>query len=458
MSAQPLVIEQVVNNDLCTGCGLCTYTCPSKALEMKFNDYGFLVPELTGDCDEDGGCITVCPFNPKPAEAVKDETAIADIFLTDGTKTHDKLGRLIGIYAAYSHEYRETSSSGGIATYIFDQLLDLGIVDHIFSVRSDTNSQSHYQYQISSTKEDLKKSSKTRYYPVTLATVLPELERLDGKVAVVGVACFVKAIRLAQYRNSELKEKIPFVAGIICGGIKSSFFTEYLASKAGVNLGSIKNPEYRIKDLDSNASDYSFGCTDDNTKAINTIKMKEVGDMWGTGLFKANACDFCDDVVTELADISLGDAWLEPYSKEGKGTSVIITRSPLAESIIKEGMLNSELYIEPITPDTMRSSQQGSYNHRHEGLYTRLKEAETKGIKISEKRYGKVKVPFEITLLQKLRRYSRKKSLIIWKQTKNASKFDNEMKNTLNKLSLMTKITRIIRKGLKPFTARFLRK
>ena len=37
------------------------------------------------------------------------------------------------------------------------------------------------------------------------------------------------------------------------------------------------------------------------------IKMSLLGDMWGTGLFKANACDFCDD-VTAVKDISLGDA------------------------------------------------------------------------------------------------------------------------------------------------------
>jgi coenzyme F420 hydrogenase subunit beta len=30
--------------------------------------------------------------------------------------------------------------------------------------------------------------------------------------------------------------------------------------------------------------------------------------MCASGLFKANACDYCDDVTTELVDISLGDA------------------------------------------------------------------------------------------------------------------------------------------------------
>lgn len=458
MLGQPQVIDKVVNNDLCIGCGLCTYTCPSKALEMKFDDYGFLVPELTGSCDSDGGCISVCPFNPEPNEAVKDETAIANIFLTDKTESHDKLGRLIGIYAAHSNEFRDTSSSGGIATYVFDQLLDRGIVDHVFSVRSVEGADTHYQYQVASSKDELRQSSKTKYYPVTLATVLPELDRLEGKVAVVGVACFVKAIRLAQHHDPKLKEKIPFVAGIICGGVKSTFFTEYLASKAGVSNSNVKEPAYRIKDTSSTAGDYSFGCLDKSTNESKQIKMREVGDMWGTGLFKANACDFCDDVVTELADISLGDAWLEPYSLDGKGTSVVITRTPLAESLIQDGISNSELHIEPISPDTMRASQQGSYNHRHDGLYVRLKEAKKNGIKVSEKRYGKNKITFDLFLLQKLRRITRRKSLEVWRNTKDATKFDEQMQGTLKQLKFITRITHVRRKGFKHFVQRLTAK
>lgn len=446
---KPQVIAKVVDNDLCTGCGVCTYSCSSNALTMDWNEEGFLVPGLTGDCDDDSSCISVCPFNPQPIEAVKNETAIADIFLTDSTEEHDKLGRLIGIYAAHSNEFREHSSSGGMGSYIFSQLLDRGIVDHVFSVSSSDTVEEYYQYSVSSSKADLRKASKTKYYPVTLATVLSEIDHLEGKVAVVGVACFVKAIRLAQYQNPFLKEKIPFVAGIICGGVKSKFFTEYLADKAGADYKNIESPRYRIKDPASTANNYSFGCIDTTSKEYKKIKMREVGDMWGTGLFKANACDFCDDVVTELADISLGDAWLEPYSLDGRGTSVIVTRSPMAELIVQEGMEKSEIVIESISPDTMRASQQGSYNHRHEGLYVRLKEARAKGIPIAEKRYGKKPVSPDVFIVQVMRRLTRKKSLKVWSDVETSADFDKKMEKILSYLKLSTKVTQYRRGALR---------
>lgn len=104
----------------------------------------------------------------------------------------------------------------------------------------------------------------------------------------------------------------------------------------------------------------------------------------------------------------------------------------------------------------MRASQQGSYNHRHEGLYVRLKDARKKGVKVSEKRYGKEKVSLDITMLQKLRQRTRSESLIIWKNTKNAATFDAEMKKTLKKLSFMTRVTHIRRKGFKHFIERLI--
>ena len=96
---------------------------------------------------------------------------------------------------------------------------------------------------------------------------------------------------------------------------------------------------------------------------------------------------FCDDVTTELADLSLGDAWLEPYSQDGLGTNVIVTRSCLAEDIIKSGFEQGDLFIETLSEDIFLASQQGSFNHRHEGLAYRIKLGMTPADVIPPKRY-----------------------------------------------------------------------
>ncbi len=438
MSKIPKVITSVVKNDLCIGCGVCVYKCPSNALEMHWNDYGFLIPKLTGKCDSNGDCLSVCPFDPFPKEIVKTENELADLYLNSTSQFHQQIGRYNGIYAGYAKEFRLTSSSGGIATYVLTELLERGIVDHIFSVKGSAKLGVHYEYTISSNRDELLSASKTRYFPVTLDTVFPKIHTLKGKVAIVGVACFIKAIRLAQHTEPDLKEKIPFLVGIICGGVKSSFFTEYLASKAGVALVDIQKPQFRIKNLSGKAADYSFGCYDETNNSEKTVKMRSVGDMWGTGLFKANACDFCDDVATELADISLGDAWVPPFSEDGYGTNVIVTRSPIADNLIQEGIKTGKLQIEELPLERFLASQHGGFNHRQIGLSVRLKKAKKQNITIPPKRFLSSKVSTIYKITQLLRMKTRQKSLDVWKNSPNAKSFDEKMKIHLTCLRMIT--------------------
>jgi coenzyme F420-reducing hydrogenase beta subunit len=439
MSVYKIIIAQ----ELCIGCGVCTLGYKQHQVGMQWNKYGFLVPEVTEKMNFPDENLNVCPFNPFPEKEVHTEDKIGDLFLGDAPKNKDKIGHYYDIYAGYSQKYRFNSSSGGIATYILTQLIKQGIVDHVVSVRSSSDTDSHYEYQISSTPEEVVSSSKTKYYPVTLATALDRIKAVDGRIAVTGVACFVKGLRLLQHYDSYWKDKIAFIVGIICGGVKSAFYADYLASKAGVT-GKYDRPQFRIKDFESKALDYSYGCVND--KGIqHQIKMRTVGDMWGTGLFKNNACDFCDDVTTELADISLGDAWIPPYDQDGKGTNVIVTRSALADRLIKDGIKKEELSLVILPEEKFLSSQQGSFNHRHKGLKYRIKQTSRKGYVIPPKRYADENTGISFRFVQQQRLIVRKESLNNWLKSGNATDFDMLMYKPLQRLKRITRINHYVR-------------
>ena len=292
--------------------------------------------------------------------------------------------------------------------------------------------------------EELISTSETKYYPVTLGTVINQLKNSNERFAIVGIACFIKSVRLLQFYHPELKEKIKFTIGIICGGVKSKFFAEYLAGKSGVSNNQFSKPRFRIKDHQSTASDYSFSCIDSKGEQ-HSIKMRKVGDMWGSGMFKNNACDFCDDVTTELADISLGDAWLNPYNQDGKGTNVMVTRSKLAEKLINDGIINKELSVDPLVFDLFLSSQQGSFNHRHLALGFRIKLAKKKGLTIPPKRHDKGNISLDFKLVQKQRMVVRKQSLVQWPIVKDSLVFDKVMLKSRDELQKRTKINHYIR-------------
>lgn len=43
-----LKISQLVNDELCTGCGLCVSEEPN-SLKMHKNEFGFIVPQVVGE-------------------------------------------------------------------------------------------------------------------------------------------------------------------------------------------------------------------------------------------------------------------------------------------------------------------------------------------------------------------------------------------------------------------------
>lgn len=430
-------IQNIVRNDLCTGCGACVSASDSS---MVWSEEGFLIPDMTKDFSAQA--IKLCPFNPNPDPEVQDEDQLAELFLKESKNKEKRIGRFENIYVGFSEVFRENSSSGGIATYIFEQLLKNKIVDHLYIVKEINGT---YQYQWFDSVESIKLISKTRYLPVTMENLFKEISSKEGKVAVSGVACFIKAIRLKQHYDPQFKEKIAFTVGIICGGLKSRFFTDYLADKAGIN-GKYNKQEYRIKDASSSASDYSFGAFSDD-QTFHQIKMRTVGDMWGTGLFKSNACDFCDDVTTELADISLGDAWLSPYNKDGMGTSVIVTRSLLAEKLIKEGINCNELNVQNLAIDAFLRSQEGSFKHRQLGMKYRVDITRKKtGIAPFKRTKFFQNIPFEYRKVQRLRMKLRAESLKTWQNTDNAETFEKQIQSTKTQLTETTRFYHRVQK------------
>lgn len=419
---------------LCTGCGVCVSES-NGSLKMAWDEDGFLVPQPVGSAIPDKA-VKVCPFNPEPDKEVQDEDALARMFLAEASNVNAHAGHFENTYIGYSRSFRESSSSGGISTYVLEQLLERRVVDYIYVVQTD--GASGYRYQACKNLTDLRSISKTRYYPVSMDDLFATIDRTDGRVAITGVACFIKAVRLKQYYRPEYRSKIPFLLGIVCGGLKSRHYTDFLAQSAGIS-GHYSQPEYRVKDHNSKASDYSFSAVDSAQKT-RAIKMQLVGANWGAGLFKAKACDFCTDVLTELADISLGDAWLPGYRDDGRGHNIVITRSALADEIIRTGIERDELHAQDVPVDLMVKSQAGGFNHKRNGVKFRRWVAHHFSPlpvpKLRERICRDLTVADAVVQVQRER--TRSKSLAYWRETLNSELFRKRMRASRRALKVAT--------------------
>lgn len=402
---------------------------------MGWDPDGFWAPEaVAGKASQ--SALRVCPFNPTPEPQVRDEDALGRLFHDAAPHSHPLGGRFQNSYIGHSVAFRPTSSSGGLATYVFDQLFHRNEIDRLFVVGGDATG--GYRYQVFHKGGDIRSISKTRYVPVTMDRLFATIDQTEGRVAVSGVACFIKAVRLKQHYHPALRDKIPFLVGIICGGLKSRYYTDFLAGSAGVS-GPHRLAEYRVKNAEGEANDYFFAATDE-AAVQHQVRMRRLGDMWGSGLFKNKACDFCTDALTELADISLGDAWIPEYNRDGMGNSVVVTRSALADRIIREGIKAGELAMKEAPIELVVRSQSGGVNHKLNALSFRLwmsRSQTSLPIPACRTRVEKPVSAAEM-LVQILRERVRTNSLRFWRASDGTSAFNRRMRSSRNLLGKVT--------------------
>lgn len=212
------------------------------------------------------------------------------------------------------------------------------------------------------------------YYPVHLEDIVTEIRETDGTVAITAIPCFAKAIRQICRMDAELRRKIKFIVGIVCGHMKSHAFAESLAWQVGVNPVDVGGVGFRHKITGLPANHKGFAAYDRSTgrwtRVVDTKTL--LGGDWGLGLLKNPACDFCDDVLAETADVSVGDAWLPEYVSDSRGHSIIVVRNSTIEQIVSRGMDSDEICVQPVGADTIADSQAGGLRHRREGLRYRL--------------------------------------------------------------------------------------
>ncbi|MGB0240996.1 MAG: Coenzyme F420 hydrogenase/dehydrogenase, beta subunit C-terminal domain [Verrucomicrobiales bacterium] len=364
-------IESVIEGGYCIGCGMCAAF--DESLTMKLDSFGRLQAYKSSSDSISNISNVVCPFSNQAIT----ESALADEFLPDAHCHNEYIGRYLSTYVGWVEEegFRNRGSSGGLTSWLLAELLRLKKIDHVIHVKGtdDATSDRLFEFGVSTSPEEVIAGAKSRYYPVELSSVIKRMLQTPGNYAIVGVPCFIKAIRLAARESEEIRQRLTFSIGIVCGHLKSTAFAKLLSWQCGVHPSKIDQVDFRHKLSDRPASRYGFKVTSSNTRESNSAPMTELfGGNWGHGLFKYKACDYCDDVFAETADIVFGDAWLPSYEKDSRGTNVVVCRNEEVRSILEQASTEKRIHLEPADLDEVIQSQAGGLRHRREGLAYRL--------------------------------------------------------------------------------------
>jgi coenzyme F420 hydrogenase subunit beta len=367
--------KSVISGNYCIGCGACAVIAPDR-YKIAINDSGCYESSPVGshvDPVIDSKIAAVCPFS----QETNNEDIISQRIYPDLPR-HTRIGSYLRCCAGKTTNKKvyNQSSSGGIGRWVLAELLKTGKVDAVIHVQEVPNAgpgEPLFRYGVSREISEVEGSSRSAYYPVEMSGVLDYVRENPGRYAITGVPCFIKAIRNLSVEEPIFKERICYTVGIVCGHLKSKFYAEMLGWQMDVHPSNLGGFDFRVKIPGKKANEKGVSAIDrgDPLRKITPKTVQQLfGTNYGQGYFKYNACDYCDDVLAETADIAVGDAWLPEFLHEG--TSIVVVRNAAIADLLRKGEEAGEVSFTEVAPDAVAKSQDAGLRHRREGLAYRL--------------------------------------------------------------------------------------
>lgn len=338
-----------IDSTVCTRCGACASICPAGVIAVQ-GDSVF----LSGDCIGCGLCYRFCPGREL------DFDALSRAHL--GAPAEDALlgfYRFLGVGQATDEETRRRAASGGVVTGLLTYLLQEGEINGALAVTMSEERPWECKASLLTTPEEVKGAAQSKYSLVGLDALLRMARQEEGRFAVVGLPCHVHGLRRLQ-RLGSFREKFPLAIGLFCGFNLLPAATEHLISKLGFAKEEVVHLQYRGGDWPggflarTRAGEQGF-ISKDSYSYVNLM-------------YVPRRCLACPDLTNELADISVGDMWLEEYAG---GWSTVIARSPNGLSVLQKATVAGALRLEEISREDILRSHAHLFAYKKQGYFVR---------------------------------------------------------------------------------------
>lgn len=379
----------------CCGCGACDNICPKKAINMEYNDKGFLYPKVKLDlCVECGACLKVCAYKKEKSEIeVKDRPCYA---LTNN-----------------NDEVLKRSSSGGAFSAIVEALYSKEKNSIIYGAKFNKNMDVIHCAALK--KEDYYDFCTSKYVQSNLKESFKEIETYlkDGRTVLFsGTPCQIDAIK-SYLIFKKINIDNLYTVDIICHGTPSpglwKNYVEILENK----FGKIKKYSFRYKE--SGWIGYPGMILFENgKKRINDKYTQMFTNVFFTNKILRESCYSCKYAnMNRVSDITIGDYWgakevLSEQIKQGlvnldKGISEIIVNTDKGKTLIDSVKQSNSCVLST-------NKNYISYQHnlmkptaKSENSETFWIEYKSKGAKYVLKKYGKFKLKNRIKRLIKFK-------------------------------------------------------
>ena len=341
-------ISDVINSGLCISCGGCVAACESGSAFMELDEeLGQYVPKFSDkwNMENNTDLLAYCPGKGFEINALYKSIYGKDI---SGDIEFGHFERAIACHTT-SAAISERASSGGIMALISSYLLENDYVDGIVGVKFIYGGRGpRTKVFIASTFSEILDSQGSKYCPTDTLSIINECKKKKGTYLFVGTPCQVAGLRLLMKGNDELVQMFPYTMTNFCGGYRGFQYLDGMIEQVGVKPKDAYEFRFRgggwpgtmkVKSVDSIGEQPYPGFS---SKALVT---------------KHKRCVFCIDGTGLLADFSCGDAWIDRFKPGEIGWSILVARSPKANSIMNKLIENKLIVYEDISLAEMQYSQ-----------------------------------------------------------------------------------------------------
>lgn len=345
------IIENIVKDNLCLGCGLCESICGKESVEMKLESDGFFRPQVKFQKKDKEEIIKqICPG----INVVNDLTFDANETIW---------GKIESLHSGYSNDFetRKIGSSGGIVSAIAIYLLEKGLVNGVLQVGGNSEDYERNTLNISRTKEDVLNCASSRYAPALIFDkIIETLEANDDTYGFIGKPCDISALKNFLNVFPQYKNRFKLTVSIMCAGMPSFNGTASIIKEMNAK-SPVKNLVYR-----GNGWPGYFSFTDNNNQHF----QRSYNDSWGKTLNRHLnfRCKICPDGIGLQADIAVGDAWETedgyPDFTEKEGQSLVIVRTAAGAKILNMASADASMSFTPLLKEKLALMQPYQYQRR----------------------------------------------------------------------------------------------
>ncbi len=376
-------LENIVNNGLCIGCGLCQSITGKDYIKISMSSKGRLEPKEIKKISSEkfNKILNVCPGVIVEGLPKK---------LVDKKAKYDLLwGYYLSLFYAWSTDkkIRYESSTGGLLNGLSLYLLDSKKANFILHTATNPEKPMRSVSRFSYNKDDLLNSNScSRYGPASPLDKFHEALNLNQPFAFVGKPCDISAIRQLSKSDERVNKFCKYLLTLVCGGS-----TEFTKSQDFIESFKVKEDEltiFRYRGFGNPGKMYIK--TYDGREHD-----KEYNSFWGEeSTWRVHfRCKICPDAIGESSDIAALDTWRGGSPKgEDEGFNAAIVRTTnglnLLSEAIKAGYIKKgdDLTIEDINDfQPHQVNKKKAVYARHEGMKKQnIPTIYTNGLRIKE--------------------------------------------------------------------------